>query len=181
MKGGTRAALAIGVGYMLGRRRKMRTATILAAAAATGGLGGLGGSALQRGAKVLGSTETVGKLAPQLSELTQTMREDLVSAGKAAAVAAVSNRIESLSDSLRDRTEALRDPAASGEKLTRGLLSRRRGEEDEETEEPEDIRDEDYEDEEEPEPDEPEEPEESRGVARRVTSRRRSPVTRARR
>ena len=29
MKGGTRAAVAIGAGYVLGRRRKMRLATIL--------------------------------------------------------------------------------------------------------------------------------------------------------
>jgi len=37
MKGGVATALAIGVGYILGRRRKMRLATMLAAGAATGG------------------------------------------------------------------------------------------------------------------------------------------------
>ena len=37
MKGGAQAALALGIGYMLGRRRKMRLATMLAVGAATGG------------------------------------------------------------------------------------------------------------------------------------------------
>jgi hypothetical protein len=36
MKRGTQAALALGVGYVLGRRRKMRLTTMLAAATATG-------------------------------------------------------------------------------------------------------------------------------------------------
>ncbi len=34
MDGGMQAALALGVGYVLGRRRKVRRATVLAAAAA---------------------------------------------------------------------------------------------------------------------------------------------------
>jgi len=41
MKGGAQAALALGVGYVLGRRRKMRLATMLAVGAATGGIGRL--------------------------------------------------------------------------------------------------------------------------------------------
>lgn len=113
MKGGTQAALALGVGYVLGRRRKMRMATMMAAAAATGGLGGLGGTALRRGAKMLGSTETLGKFAPQLGELADTVRSDLMEAGKAAAAAAVTNRIESLTDSLHERAEMVRDPEAA--------------------------------------------------------------------
>ena len=60
MKGGARTALAIGVGYVLGRRRKMRTATVLAVAAATGGIGSLGPAALRRGAKLLSSTDSFG-------------------------------------------------------------------------------------------------------------------------
>jgi hypothetical protein len=46
MKCGTQAALAVGAGYLLGRRRKMRLAAMVAAGAATGGLGGLGGGLL---------------------------------------------------------------------------------------------------------------------------------------
>jgi hypothetical protein len=115
MKGGTQAALALGVGYMLGRRRKMRLTTMLAAGAATGGLGGLGGAALRRGMKMLGSTEAVGKFAPQLGELADVVRSDLMDAGKAAAAAAVTNRIESLTGSLQERAEMVRDPAAAAE------------------------------------------------------------------
>jgi hypothetical protein len=110
MKGGTQAALVLGVGYVLGRRHKLRTATLLAAAAATGGLGSLGGSALRRGIKMLGSTEALSGLSPQLADLAQTMRGDLVDAGKAAAVAAMNNRIGSLSDTLHERAESLRNP-----------------------------------------------------------------------
>src|SRR5690349_16853903 len=112
MKGGTQAALALGVGYVLGRRRKMRMATVMAAAAATGGLGGLGGAALRRGMKMAGSTEVLSKFAPQLGELADTVRSDLMDAGKAAATAAVTNRIESLTDSLHERAELVRDPGA---------------------------------------------------------------------
>jgi len=113
MKGGTQAALALGVGYLLGRRRKMRLTTMLAVGAATGGVGGLGGTALRRGMKMLGSTEAVGKFAPQLGELADTVRSDLMDAGKAAATAAVTSRIESLTDSLQERAEMVRDPAAA--------------------------------------------------------------------
>jgi hypothetical protein len=113
MKGGTQAALALGVGYVLGRRRKMRLTTMLAVGAATGGLGGLGGAALRRGMKMLGSTEAVGKFAPQLGELADTVRSDLMDAGKAAATAALTSRIENLTDSLQERAELVRDPAAA--------------------------------------------------------------------
>lgn len=113
MKGGTQAAVAIGVGYLLGRRRKLRRATLVAAAAASGGFGGLGSAALRRGAKLLGSTEMISKISPQLGEVTDTVRNDLVGAGKAAVTAAVSNRIGSLTDSLHERAEMIRNPAAA--------------------------------------------------------------------
>lgn len=113
MKGGTQAALALGVGYVLGRRRKMRLTTMIAIGTATGGLGGLGGVALRRGMKMLGSTEALSKFAPQLGELADTVRNDLVDAGRAAATAAVTSRIESLTDSLQERAEMVRDPAAA--------------------------------------------------------------------
>ena len=126
MKGGTRAAVAIGVGYVLGRRRKMRLATVLAVGAATGGIAGLGGSALRRGAQALGSTEALGKLAPQFGDIAGTVRGDLVEAGKAAAVAAVTGRIDALTDSLHDRAESLRNPAAR-RRLMPGEARGRRG------------------------------------------------------
>jgi hypothetical protein len=123
MKGGTQAALALGVGYLLGRRRKMRLTTMLAVGAATGSVGGLGGAALRRGMKMLGSTEAVGKFAPQLGELADTVRSDLMDAGKAAATAAVTSRIESLTDSLQERADMVRDPAAAAEKTGKAARS----------------------------------------------------------
>jgi hypothetical protein len=113
MKGGAQAALAIGVGYILGRRRKMRLATMLAATAATGGLAKLGPVALKRGVKLLDSTEIGGALAPQVTDIVSTIRGELLDAGKAAAAAAVTSRVDSLSESLHDRAEALRDPEAA--------------------------------------------------------------------
>lgn len=112
MKAGAQAALALGVGYVLGRRRKLRMTTMLAGAAAAGGVGSLGGVALKRGLKMLSSTGALGGLGPQLGEIAETVRGDLVDAGKAAALAAVNERIGSLSDTLHDRAESLRNPAA---------------------------------------------------------------------
>jgi len=200
MKGGMQAALALGVGYVLGRRPKMRRAAILAAAAATGGLGGLGGMALKRATRVLGSTEALGKFAPQLGELADTVRSDLMDAGKAAATAAVTGRIESLTDSLHERAELVRDPgAAAGEagKTARSGAGeaarsadmaarrlRRRGQEAagaEDAGEPRDDEGEPHpEEREEPKDDEPDDGElEAASVHRRTSTRRRSPVARA--
>ncbi len=125
MNGSARAAAALGVGYVLGRRRKLRTAALLAAATAVGGKG-IGGMALQRGMRMLGSTEAIGKIAPQLGEITDTVRGDLLPAGKAAVSAAVTSRVDSLAGSLHDRAEQLRNPAgtvaagAEGAKKTTG-------------------------------------------------------------
>jgi hypothetical protein len=109
MRGSMRAATAIGVGYLLGRRRKLGTAALLAAATAVGGKS-VGGLVLQRGIKMLGSMEAFSKLAPQLGDITDTVRDELLTAGKAAATAAVSNRIDSLTNSIHDRAERLRNP-----------------------------------------------------------------------
>jgi hypothetical protein len=113
MKGGARTAVAIGVGYYLGRRRKMRAATALALGAATGGLGGLGPAALKRGAKMLSNTDIAGSLGPQVNEIVETVRGDLLDAGRAAATAAVTNRLETFADTLHSRAETLRNPEAA--------------------------------------------------------------------
>ena len=110
MKGGAQVALAVGVGYILGRRRKMRMATVIAAGAATGGIAGLGPAVLKRGAKMLGSTDIAKTFGPQVNDIVATVRGDLLDAGKAAATSAVSSRIDTLSDSLHERAEAFRNP-----------------------------------------------------------------------
>jgi len=105
MNTGARVGLGVAVGYLLGRSHKMRWALTLAAIAARGQLPGGKGGLLQQGAKLLSSS-------PELTTLTDEMRGRLVDAGKAAAVAAVSNKINSLSDGLRDRSDAMRSPSA---------------------------------------------------------------------
>jgi hypothetical protein len=109
MRGSVQAAAAIGIGYMLGRRRKLRTAALMAAATAVGG-NRVGALVLQRGMKMLGSTEAVGKIAPQLGDIADTVRGDLMDAGKAAVTAAVSNQLDSLTNSLHERAEMIRNP-----------------------------------------------------------------------
>jgi hypothetical protein len=116
MKGGAQAALALGVGYILGRNRKMRLATMLAVGAATGGAAKLGPAALRQGTKYLGKTDIAGALGPQVTEIVNTVRGELLDAAKGAATAAVTSRIDSLSDNLHDRAETLRDPEAAVDK-----------------------------------------------------------------
>ncbi len=111
MKGGMRAATAIGIGYLLGRRKRLKTATLLAAATAAGG-SAVAGPALRRGIKMLGNTEALNKVAPQLGEIADTVRGDLLGAGKAAAAAAVTNRLDTFTDSLHERAERMRNPEA---------------------------------------------------------------------
>jgi hypothetical protein len=154
MKGGAQTALAIGVGYMLGRRRKMRLATMLAVGAATGGAARLGPAAMRQGVKYLGKTDIGGTLGPQVNEIVNTVRGELLDAAKGAAAAAVTSRIDSLSDNLHERAETLKNPEAAvgkardtaGETVGRAGRSvgrlRRRGREDDTDEEAGSDRDE---------------------------------------
>ncbi len=113
MKGGAQTALALGVGYILGRRRKMRLATMLALGTATGGAARLGPVVMRQGAKYLGRTDIAGALGPQVTEIVDTVRGELLDAAKGAAAAAVTSRIDTLSDSLHERAETLRNPGAA--------------------------------------------------------------------
>lgn len=110
MKGSMQAAMTLGVGYALGTRKKFRTATMLAAATAFGSTG-VSSLVLRRGMKMLASTDAFGKLAPQLGEIADTVRGDLLDAGKAAVGAAVSNQVDSLTSSIHERADRLRNPA----------------------------------------------------------------------
>jgi hypothetical protein len=208
MNSGMRAATAVGIGYVLGRRKKFRTATLAAAATAVGGTT-VGGIVLKQGMKVLNSSDALGKVAPQLGEITDTLKGDLFAAGKAAATAAVSNRLDSVTDSLHERAERVRNPEAFVEEGVGGAaaagraaggtgrraagsaggaarragrgLTRSRDEEDYEDYEADEA--DDYEDEDEDEADDRQADEET-DVApppRRGTARRQSPVTRTRR
>jgi hypothetical protein len=107
MNTGARVGLALTAGYVLGRSHKVKWALAVAALAGRGRLPGGSGGLLQHGAKLLTSS-------PELTKLTDEMRGRLVDAGKAAAVAAVSSKINSLSDELRERTDAMHGARAAG-------------------------------------------------------------------
>lgn len=100
MKSGARIALAVGFGYVLGRRRKLRTALTLAAAVAAGRASQNPGGLKQMATGLLGSN-------PQLGNLTK-LGAPLVTAGRAAATAAAGSGIEAVSGRLRGGADALR-------------------------------------------------------------------------
>jgi hypothetical protein len=107
MNTGTRVGLAVAAGYVLGRCHKMKWALAAAALAGRGQLPSGAGGLVQQGVKLLSSS-------PEFTKLTDEMKGRLVDAGKAAAVAAVSSKIDSLSEGLRERSEAMRAPKAGG-------------------------------------------------------------------
>ena len=120
-----RIMAGVTAGYVLGRMHKLKLALIV-------------GSALANRKLISG----------QVDKLTDAagigpLGEQLVSAGRKAALGAVSNRIDSFSDKLAERTSALNGVASDED-------------EGEGEEEPEDEYDEPAEDEEEPEDEEPE-------------------------
>lgn len=94
MKCGARIALGVGVGYLLGRQHKMRLAMMLAAAGATGKLGGGSRELLTQGMERLSSS-------PELSKLTESVRGELVDTVKSAALHAATSRVESLNQRLQ--------------------------------------------------------------------------------
>lgn len=170
MKPGARVALGVGIGYFLGRTKKMRVAMMLAGAGMTGKLPSNPQELLQRSASMLGSS-------PEINKITESVRGELVHAARAAAVTAASNRIDALNERLQSRAsgggrseepedaeyedeyEESRDEEESRGSRRRG--SRNRDEEpdydetDEEGSDEEDSGEEDSGDEEEPEPERP--------------------------
>ncbi|MFI7428241.1 hypothetical protein ACIBPB_14725 [Micromonospora sp. NPDC049836] len=106
MKSGARVALAVGFGYLLGRRKKMRTALTLAAAVAAGR------ASQQPGGLKKVATDLIGA-NPQLGNLSK-LGVPLATAGRAAASAAAGNGIDVLSGKLRDGADALRRRSSGG-------------------------------------------------------------------
>ncbi|MFC3503094.1 hypothetical protein ACFOOK_19230 [Micromonospora krabiensis] len=104
MNSGTRIGLAVSLGYLLGRRRKMRAALVLAAAVAAGRASREPGGLLQKGTDLLQSS-------PHLAGLGR-LGGPLAVAGKAAATAAAGNGIDALGDKLRGKADALRRRSA---------------------------------------------------------------------
>ncbi|MGY0005593.1 hypothetical protein [Micromonospora sp. I033] len=107
MKSGARVALAVGFGYLLGRRKKMRTALTLAAAVAAGRASQRPGGLKQLGANLMSAN-------PQLGNLGK-LGAPLATAGKAAATAAAGSGIDAISGKLRGSADALRRKSGGGE------------------------------------------------------------------
>lgn len=104
MKCGSRMALGVAGGYLLGRSRKGKLAVFLAILAAGGKLPADPNELLKR-------VPLLGEGGP-LEELTGDIRGRLIDAGKTAAMTAASNRIDSLSDKLEQRTAMMRGAKA---------------------------------------------------------------------
>lgn len=111
--------MAVGAGYVLGRRRKLRLAAMVAAAAAAGNTP-VGLKLLKRGGKLLGAAGLVPELPPELGELVGTVQSDLLPAGKAAISTAATSRVDALTDALHERAELLRDPEAAVSDIAAG-------------------------------------------------------------
>jgi len=166
MKSGAPVALAIGVGYFLGRTHKFKWALLLGTAAATGSLSGLPSQALQRGTKAMQSS-------PELAKIAESGQR-LLEAGRTAAMSAMTSRAESMTDALEGKAAEAGERGTQAAKRVRG-----EGYDDEETDE--------Y-DEQEPEEDEDldedvedEESDEESGEEQRAGGRRRPVVRKARR
>ncbi|MEU2665657.1 hypothetical protein [Micromonospora sp. NPDC007220] len=106
MKSGARIGLAVGFGYLLGRRRKLRTALTLAAAVAAGRASREPGGPLKAGGNLLQSS-------PHLSNLGR-LGGPLAAASKAAATAAAGSGIDAISGKLRGSADALRRKGGTG-------------------------------------------------------------------
>jgi hypothetical protein len=108
MSNGAKVALAVGAGYLLGRTRKMRIALMLAGAGLTGKFPAHPSDLVAHGLKSVGTSNQVGALADQL-------RGEVLNAAKAAALAAATNRVQSLND----RVQGLASPAAAADTTDR--------------------------------------------------------------
>ncbi|GAA0551452.1 hypothetical protein A8924_1369 [Saccharopolyspora erythraea NRRL 2338] len=106
MKSGPQIAMAVAVGYILGRSRKMKLAITVGGMMAGRRLAGNPAKLLEQGGKLLAES-------PELKKLTGDARQRLLEAAKGAALAAASNKIDSLGANLSKRAEGLRTPHLS--------------------------------------------------------------------
>lgn len=100
MSATSRVATAVAAGYLLGRTKKLRLAITVGSVLAGGRLAGGGSGNLLR------------SLAdnPQVAELQDQLRGQLLRAAKSAAINVTTNRLESLTDSLREGGAELEGP-----------------------------------------------------------------------
>jgi hypothetical protein len=105
-------AVAGGLGYLMGRTRKLQLAVMLAAAGVTGRLSRDPASLLKQGVRLAGTS-------PEVRALADTLRDRLIEAGKDVAMTVVSSEVEALSDRLHERAESLRRRSGEGAQAAR--------------------------------------------------------------
>jgi hypothetical protein len=101
VKCGARIAMGVAGGYFLGRTKKMKLALMLGGWAAGRQLGGPG--------QIFGQASRMLGESPELSALTDQVRGRLLEAGKDAAMAVATRRVEALTDRVGQRVEELAD------------------------------------------------------------------------
>src|SRR3954454_11215634 len=102
---GLKVALAVIGGYLLGRTKKMKLAIMLG--------GALAGKKISTNpAQLLGQASKLVQSSPELQKLDSAIRGRLLEAGKDAALAIASSRMEALTDNLVNRVENIGKPAA---------------------------------------------------------------------
>jgi hypothetical protein len=146
VKCGVRVALGVAGGYFLGRTKKMKLAVMLGGMAAGRQAGGAA-QLLRQGAKLLGES-------PELGRLTDEIRDRLLDAAKAAAVAVATRQVEALTERVSrvgtpvgdaGKTVSDVDETVGGVGETVGGLGRRRsGDEADSDEEPSEYHDHEY-------------------------------------
>jgi hypothetical protein len=100
MKCKVQAGLALAGGYLLGRTKKLKFALMLGGLAAGRGLSTNPTALLKQGTDAVRSNA-------ELTKLVEQARGGLMDAGKAAVIAAASNRMESMSERLSDRASSV--------------------------------------------------------------------------
>ncbi|AFM15554.1 hypothetical protein Mycch_0737 [Mycolicibacterium chubuense NBB4] len=93
-------AAGVGTGYLLGRTRKMRWALMLAGAGITGKFPTHPSDLVAYGVKSLSAST-------DLSQLTEQLRGELLTAGKAAAISAAVSQVDALNNRLQGVTSAV--------------------------------------------------------------------------
>ncbi|MFE9702926.1 hypothetical protein [Streptomyces sp. NPDC005930] len=101
-------AAAVAGGYLLGRTKKAKLAFAVGSYLVGKRVGLSPGQVLGQG---LGSLQR----APQFQELGDQIRDELLTAGRAAVTAAANRRLTGLADALRDRTDALAGEGRRGD------------------------------------------------------------------
>lgn len=137
MKTGPQIALAVGIGYVLGRTRKMKLAITVGGMLVGRRLPTDPKELLARGGKLI-------EASPALSKLTGEARQNMMDVVRSAAVSAASNKIESMGENLSRRAENLRSipsPRAA-EKSEESETAEREGSDTEERSESEERADE---------------------------------------